>query len=298
MSSLFILAGVLLLAGAGLLLFAARENETSDPASVAEAGSDEERQDAERPVRERTWRETSLETRQKLGLSTSVGFIVLYLTLQVVLVLGAQQVAGISGLGASLVIAVAGLLLLGQLRKSRMRRKIIRQLPGFIEQLNRRVKVGLSLNQALIRTVPTIEAPLQSVVERVIRRAELGAELYVSFSKESQLTGVREFQLLGVVFKVNHQFGGSVSQALENLVELLQQDERSQRELKSLTGETRVTAWVMGLTPSVMAGFMLINEPQSLQAMWMDEQGKLALQIALGSQLFGVVLLWRMLRAL
>lgn len=295
-SSLFILAGVLLLAGAGLLLFAAREKEASE--AGADAMTAQERREAERPVRERTWREVSLETWQKLGLSPSVGFIVLYLTLQGGLMLGAQQVAGISGLGGSLVIAVAGLLLLGQLRKSRMRRKIIRQLPGFIEQLNRRVKVGLSLNQALIRTVPTIDTPLQSVVERVIRRGELGTELYASFSKESQLTGVREFQLLGVVFKVNHQFGGSVSQALDNLIELLQQDERSQRELKSLTGETRVTAWVMGLTPSVMAGFMLINEPQSLQAMWMDEQGKLALQLALGSQLLGVVLLWRMLRAL
>ncbi|UXI02190.1 type II secretion system F family protein [Photobacterium sp. TY1-4] len=294
MNSLFIIAGILLLAGAGLLLFAARAQ-----ASVAsEAPEEAQSHEHERPVRSRTGQEVAVEIWQQLGLSTSVGLTVLYFMLQLGLIYVAQRLAGLSGIGVSCGLAVTGLLLMGQLRKSRIRRRIIRQLPGFIEQLNRRVKVGLSLNQALIRTVPTIEAPLQSVVERVIRRGELGTELYVSFSKESRLTGVKEFQLLGLVFKVNHQFGGSVSQALDNLVELLQQDDRSQRELKSLTGETRVTAWVMGVTPSLMAVFMLANDPHSLQAMWADEQGKLALQLALGSQLFGVVLLWRMLRAL
>lgn len=304
MNLLFGLAIVLLCAGAALLLLAARagtqvEAEPSAVANADRASANSAVGKAElgslRPV---GWRERLAERCQKLGLTTSPVFWTAVIS---VFVAGEYVIAyrvGSVGSGLYGVVLVACIVFCGQWRKGAIRRRILLQLPGLVEQINRRVKVGMSLSQAVGRSVSVLENPLRDIVERAIRRESLGTDLDASFAKEARVTGVKEFQLLGAVFRVNRQFGGSVSQSLDNLIELLYQNERSQRELKAMTGETRITAWVMGVTPSVMAMYLLVTDPQGIQTMWLDPEGRQALFFALGAQAVGALVLWRMLRSL
>ncbi|WP_120512615.1 type II secretion system F family protein [Photobacterium salinisoli] len=293
MNSAIFIAVVLLIASCVLMVIATRRPKAVTPKAATDKSP--KQRTNERPVQRR---DRMLENWQRLGLSTSTFMLVIY---GVCLLCGPfvlARVSGIGGLGIGLLASVGLILLLGQIRKSNKRRKILQQLPGFIDHLNRRVHVGMSLNKAVEKVLPAINNPLHSIAQRAVQRTSLGTELYDSFYKEAKITGVQEFALLGSVFKVNHQFGGSVTAALENLVELLHQQERSQRELKSMTGETRVTAWVMGVAPTAMAMYMLVSNPQQLLSMWADESGRQALMLGIGAQVLGALVLWRMVRSL
>ncbi|MDV5168683.1 type II secretion system F family protein [Photobacterium rosenbergii] len=288
-----LLASGLLLIGGGLLLLAAR---MANGESVLEKRGDS--QPPTFPLAARSKGERWQELARKLGLSDEWLFWVGGLS-----VLGAGCAAawywsGWLAAGGFFVLFVLSLLVCGYIRKQAFKRRILHQLPSFIAQVNRRVKVGMSLHQAVVNSVDGSAYPLQDIVIRVGQREALGAELDAAFMREAQITGVKEFMLLGAVLKVNRQYGGSVSLSLENLIELLHQNERSQRELKSLTGENRITAWVMGLTPSVMGGYMFVDDPQGLLSMWQDPSGQHVLLIALGAQVAGALMLWRMFRSL
>ncbi|MDO6708195.1 type II secretion system F family protein [Photobacterium sp. 1_MG-2023] len=288
MNSLIVIAMLLLLTSCVLMVIATRKSKV--PARQSPK--------TEQKAQKVRGKDRALETWQRLGLSTSPVMLVLYAACILFGPFLLARITGISGLGLGLAGSVGLILLLGQIRKSNTRRKILQQLPGFIDHINRRIHVGMSLNKAVEHVLQAVNDPLHSVADRAVKRSALGTELYDSFQKEAQLTGVKEFALLASVFKVNHQFGGSVSAALEHLVELLHQQERSQRELKSLTGETRVTAWVMGLAPTGMAIFMLVSNPEQLLTMWADETGRQALIVGLGAQAMGALVLWRMIRSL
>lgn len=293
MNSAIFIAVVLLIASCVLMVIATRRPK----AATEKAATEKARKQGadERPVQRK---DRMLENWQRLGLSTSAYMLVVYAACLLCGPFVLARLSGIGGLGIGLLVSVGFILLLGQIRKSNKRRRILQQLPGFIDHLNRRVHVGMSLNKAVEQVLPAMNNPLHRVAQRAVQRTSLGTELYDSFYKEAKITGVQEFALLGSVFKVNHQFGGSVTAALENLVELLHQQERSQRELKSMTGETRVTAWVMGLAPTAMAIYMLVSNPQQLLSMWADESGRQALMLGIGAQVLGALVLWRMVRSL
>ncbi|MCG2837853.1 type II secretion system F family protein [Photobacterium sp. WH77] len=298
MNSAIFIAVVLLLASCVLMVIATRRPKAATSKAAKEKAATEKarKQGAdERPVQRK---DRLQENWQRLGLSTSVYMLVVYAACLLCGPFVLARLSGIGGLGIGLLVSVGFILLLGQIRKSNKRRKILQQLPGFIDHLNRRIHVGMSLNKAVEQVLPAMNNPLRSAAQRAVQRTSLGTELYDSFYKEAKITGVQEFALLGSVFKVNHQFGGSVTAALENLVELLHQQERSQRELKSMTGETRVTAWVMGVAPTAMAIYMLVSNPQQLLSMWADESGRQALMLGIGAQVLGALVLWRMVRSL
>jgi len=65
-----------------------------------------------------------------------------------------------------------------------------------------------------------------------------------------------------------------------------------------MTGETRVTAWVLGLLPLLIAGYIMMMNPGYMQTMWQDSSGKFMLCMAVIFQMIGAVALWRMIKSI
>jgi tight adherence protein B len=80
-------------------------------------------------------------------------------------------------------------------------------------------------------------------------------------------------------------------------VQMIRQRELAQRELAAMTGETRISAWVLSLTPISLAGYMMVMNPSYLQLMLQSPSGETLLFTALGFQVAGVLVLWRMLKS-
>ncbi|WP_154181087.1 type II secretion system F family protein [Vibrio furnissii] len=198
----------------------------------------------------------------------------------------------------TLVLSVLIVFTTAQIRRNNIKLQLVQQLPSFVEQVNRRIKVGLSIAQAVEQSASATNAPLKDVLQRVIHRKAVGVELQDAFEKESVVTGVVAFHLLGSIFSINTRYGGSITDSLESLVKLLRQQDLSRRELKSITGETRITAWVIGSAPLLVSAYMLTQNPELLINMWYSEGGRQALILGISLQLLGIILIWRMFRSL
>lgn len=208
------------------------------------------------------------------------------------------KVFGYSGMLVGASSSVLFMLLVAQWRRSNTERRLTQQLPSFIDQVSRRMKVGMNIQKAIEQSAKTTQNPLKLVLERVEQRERIGIELQHAFYKEYLITGVTAFRILGSVFNINARFGGSINDSLDSLVKLLRQQEQSKRELRSITGETRITAWVIGSAPLLVGAYMLWKNPSLLLDMWASEGGRVAIQFGLGMQAVGVVLIWRMFRSL
>ena len=97
--------------------------------------------------------------------------------------------------------------------------------------------------------------------------------------------------------KVNHRYGGNASELLENLIVLIREREQGARKLRAMTGETRMTAVVLGLLPVFVVGFFMVTNPNYMLKMWEDGGGQQMLLTALAMQVIGSVALWRMVRS-
>lgn len=216
--------------------------------------------------------------------------------------LGLALLAGWLGGWATAVLTLLALPLLAYLYLSwlcrRRARQLIEQLPSLLDYSVRSLKAGRTLGDAVLGGIEGAREPLRSAMGRVRRNVQLGVSLDDAVKELAELYGLDELHLFALGLRINQRYGGNASELLDNLIKLIREREQGQRQLKAMTGETRVTAWVLAALPLGMVGYFLLANPNYLLSMWRDSHGQLMLLLAFVLQALGCLVLWRMMRSL
>ncbi|PQP05124.1 MULTISPECIES: type II secretion system F family protein [Pseudomonas] len=182
-------------------------------------------------------------------------------------------------------------------RYQRRLKRMIEQLPTLLDHTVRSLKSGRTLADAVLGAIDAAQAPLKNAMGRVQRNVLLGVSLPDAVSDLAELYEKDELRLFALGLKVNHRYGGNASELFENLIKMIRERDQAARQLRAMTGETRVTAVVLGLMPVGLAGYFLVSNPKYLLAMWHSGSGQMMLASAFGLQVVGCLALWRMLRS-
>ena len=82
-----------------------------------------------------------------------------------------------------------------------------------------------------------------------------------------------------------------------DVIVLIREREQGARRLRAMTGETRMTALVLGMLPVFVVGFFMSTNPDYMLKMWQDGGGQHMLLTAMAMQIIGSFALWRMVRS-
>lgn len=193
-------------------------------------------------------------------------------------------------------VAVLGFLL-PSIRLRRRQAQVTAQVPMFIDQVLRSLGAGRSVEGAIRLATEEAKPPLRNILDRVVRATDLGADMPETLSDAAELHGLRELSLIALAMRISNSYGSSPKEMLQSVVQMIRQRELAQRELAAMTGETRISAWVLSLTPVSLAGYMVFANPGYLDLMLQSPSGKSMLMAAVGLQMAGVIVLWRMLKS-
>lgn len=183
--------------------------------------------------------------------------------------------------------------------KSRKRMDLmLAQLPLFLDQVLRSLGTGRSMDGALALATAEAKAPLREVMDRVERTTTLGADLGDTLKHCAGVYQLKELYLLALSVSLSRAYGSSARDLLQSIVVMVHRQEHARRELRAMTGETRASAWVLGLLPAIMAGYMIAMNPGYLEGMWRDPTGQVVLLVAIALQAGGSFVLWRMVKSI
>ena len=183
-------------------------------------------------------------------------------------------------------------------RYQRRVRRMVEQLPQLLDHCVRSLKAGRTLSDAVLHAIESSSDPLKSSISRVSRNVQLGVSLPEAVEDFAELYERDEFRMFALGLKVNHRYGGNASELLENLIKMIREREQGARQLKAMTGETRMTAYVLAGLPIVMVGYFLMVNPGYLMSMWNDGTGRHLLLAAVALDITGTFVMWRMLRSI
>lgn len=183
-------------------------------------------------------------------------------------------------------------------RYQRRVQRMIEQLPQLLDHSVRSLKSGRTLADAVLGAIDSTEAPLKEAMSRIQRNVQMGVSLPESVSDFAEFYERDEFRLFALGLKVNHRYGGNASELLENLIKMIREREQGARQLKAMTGETRMTAYVLAGLPIAMVGYFLMVNPGYLMSMWNDGTGRYLLLAAATLDITGTFVMWRMLRSI
>ncbi|KAF1052681.1 MAG: hypothetical protein GAK43_01795 [Stenotrophomonas maltophilia] len=217
--------------------------------------------------------------------------------LAVLLLLAGVHVFGPVGALAGAALGIGGFLMLLNLLYRRRLKRMIQQMPRFLDQVVRSLHAGRTLGDALEQAVNAADAPLKDVFSTVTGHVQLGISLPESLQAVADLYQVEELHILSLGVAVNYRYGGNTTDLLDNIIKVIHEREKLSRQLRALTGETRLSAFVLAALPLGMGAYILFTNPAYLVHMWLDPVGRWMLIISLGLQALGCYVLWRMLKS-
>ncbi len=178
------------------------------------------------------------------------------------------------------------------------RRKIVEQLPSYLENVIRVLAAGNTLDEALSQAAREAPNPIQPLFISISRQVRLGALLEQVLSEAGDIHRLRDLKVMAMAASINRKYGGSMRGVLKSLIVLIRQRASAAQELRALTAETRFSAKMLAVINVILFVYMYVSNPKYYDKMLADPKGGLLL-IGSGSMLFlGFIALWWMLKGI
>lgn len=169
----------------------------------------------------------------------------------------------------------------------RRRRKVISQMPGFLDILSGQVKAGHSMQEALSHTIPLLPREIRMEISWVFRLCRLGTPLSEAFLQWEERMPCEEVALVVRPLRVALPSGSNVVELLCRSRDILRARYRMREKLRSMTAQARLQAVVLTLLPPVFAAVLSKIDPDFLPRCTGTTPGRVILASAALLQLLG-----------
>ncbi|MEZ6059494.1 MAG: type II secretion system F family protein [Planctomycetaceae bacterium] len=195
--------------------------------------------------------------------------------------------------------AIAGMALplgIAMLMRSRRQKQIMEQLPAAAEELARAARTGRNVENSFLAVAADTPAPLGSELRLAARRTEMGIDLASAVRDLPERTGVSTLTMLTSAIGVHQDTGGDLVSVLERMATSVRDRLHFNRRLRAATIASRLGATMMLVIPPAVVAFYLFRDPNYLQNLMASYWGRLSLFLAIGLQIIGATLVYRILR--
>ncbi len=201
-----------------------------------------------------------------------------------------------SGLFLIGIVLIVGFLLMTRQVAAR-RRKIVEQLPDFLDGTNRVLAAGNTLEESIASAARESPEPLRTLFLSISRQVRLGAPIENVLMEMGTIHKLRDIRVMSMAAAINRKYGGSLKNILRSLVQAIRSRDAAARELRALTAETRFSAIVLAVIPTGLSLYIALLNRQYYINMWADNIGRDLLILSVVLQLTGVFVIWRMMNS-
>jgi len=161
-------------------------------------------------------------------------------------------------------------------------------MPDGLDMISQALQAGLGLTQAMVFISKEMPDPLGTEFSVFIEEVNLGLPLADALKKLEERMALPEVRLFNTALMVQREVGGSLAELLNKLADIIRDRFRIERLIKSLTGQNRMSAWVVCSIPPFLAVVMYIREPEVMNDMFSDPIGRMMMAAALVLEMLGI----------
>jgi tight adherence protein B len=132
------------------------------------------------------------------------------------------------------------------------REKFRDTLPGYLQDLASAMRVGRSFVGGLTAVVETADEPVRGAFERAITDESLGLPLEQALEVAATRMHASDLEQVALIAGLNRRSGSNVAEALDRVAEGARDRADLRREIKALTGQARMSSWVLTALPGVL----------------------------------------------
>ncbi|GEM_PF-1078730 len=194
------------------------------------------------------------------------------------------------GLLPGMLIVHAGIRFQGERRAQRF----LKQLPDALDATVRGIRAGLPVVECIGTAGHDTPDPLGAHFRDVHERVQLGETLDDALWRVGDTIRRPEMDFLAVSISIQSETGGSLTDALNNLSDMLRKRETMKLKISAISSEAKASAMIIGALPVVMLALLSFMSPDYVAPLFTDSRGNVMLGVGLGSMLLGAFVMWRM----
>ena len=164
------------------------------------------------------------------------------------------------------------------------------QLGDTIAILSNALKAGHSFFQAVDSVSREMTGPVAEEFIKLQKEINFGVNTETALENMVARVGSDDLELMVTAVLIQRQIGGNLAEILDNISSTIRQRVKMKGEIKTLTAQGRMSGWVIGGLPFVLAGMMAVMSPDQLKLLVSEPLGYAMIAIALVSEGIGVFL--------
>ncbi len=147
------------------------------------------------------------------------------------------------------------------------------QLPDVLTIMASSLRAGHSFLQSLDTVAKEIAQPAAAEFQRVVAEIRLGRPAEDALESLAERVGSADFKWAVLAVNIQREVGGNLAEILDTVADTLRERAMLRRQIKVLTAEGRLSAWVLGLLPFGIAIYMFAVNPSYIGLLWHNTYG-------------------------
>jgi tight adherence protein B len=153
------------------------------------------------------------------------------------------------------------------IKKSRRLKAFEGQLADTLQLIAGSLSAGLSLAQALDTVVREGNEPVAGEFRRALIESRLGVQIEDSLDTIADRMKSEDFRWIVMAIRIQREIGGNLAELLLKVAATMRERDYLRRQVKTLSAEGKMSAWILAALPPGIFVYMLVASPTYLEPM-------------------------------
>ena len=140
-------------------------------------------------------------------------------------------------------------------------------------------------------------SPVSDVFTNLADQMAIGITFEDALAVAGERVGLPDFRFFVTAVALQRATGGNLASTLEILSEIMRKRRAMRLKARAVTGEVRMSAYVLGSMPFFVIGGLLLVTPNYLEPLIVDSRGNVIIAMAVVSLAIGFGTIQRMMRS-
>jgi tight adherence protein B len=165
------------------------------------------------------------------------------------------------------------------------------QFPEAIDLMARTLRAGHTLPTGIQMVADEIPAPVGAEFKLLHDRQNFGMPLGDALKSMAERVPILDARFFATAVLTQRETGGNLSEILDNLAGIIRERFKVKRQVRALTAHGRMTGWILGAMPVVLALIFSVVSPDAMKTLITDPLGMKMVLVAGTMQVIGTLII-------
>ena len=174
--------------------------------------------------------------------------------------------------------------------------KIEQQLPDALDLIGRALRAGHAFPTAVKMVSDELNDPIGGEFRILFDEVNYGISMHTALLNLAARIPVTDLRYFVIAVLIQRETGGNLAELLDNISAIIRARLKLFGQIRVLSAEGRLSAWILTLLPVGVALVMNIVNPAFIGVLWKDPMGLRLVTMAVLLMIFGIFWMWRIVK--